>query len=90
VFAKALMPRPKVILCDEPTQAVDVKTRRDIHTLMRAMAEEGKAIVFVSSDAQELLEVSDRIQIISRGESRECFDNIDLSAEQLLQCCYAE
>jgi ribose transport system ATP-binding protein len=89
-FAKALMPSPLVILCDEPTQAVDVKTRYEIHSLLRAMAGEGKAVVFVSSDIQETLELSDRVQVISRGRSRECFENNQLSAEKVLGCCYAE
>ena len=89
-FAKALMPSPLVILCDEPTQAVDVKTRYEIHSLLREMANQGKAVVFVSSDIQETLELSDRVQIISRGKSRECFENNGLNAEQVLACCYAE
>jgi ABC-type sugar transport system ATPase subunit len=89
-FAKALMPSPQVILCDEPTQGVDVKTRYEIHSLLRAMADQGKAVVFVSSDIQETLELADRVQIIARGKSRECFENSRLSAEQVLSCCYVE
>jgi len=89
-FAKALMPSPQVILCDEPTQGVDVKTRHEIHSLLRAMANQGKAVVFVSSDIQETLELADRVQIIARGKSRECFENKQLNAEQVLSCCYIE
>ena len=89
-FAKALMPSPDVILCDEPTQAVDVMTRYEIHSLLRSMAAQGKAVVFVSSDIQETLELSDRVLIISRGRSKGCFENKQLSPEQVLGCCYAE
>lgn len=89
-FAKAMMSSPRIILCDEPTQAVDVKTRREIHSLLRAMADQGKAIVFVSSDLKETLEVADRIQVISRGQSKECFENNNLDGEKILGCCYTE
>jgi len=89
-FAKALMPSPQVIFCDEPTQGVDIKTRHEIHSLLRTMADQGKAVIFVSSDIQETLELADRVQIIARGKSRECFENNQLSAEQVLNCCYVE
>jgi ribose transport system ATP-binding protein len=90
VFAKAMMSSPRVILCDEPTQAVDVTTRREIHGLLREMACQGKAVVFVSSDLKELLEVVDRVQIIVRGRSGECFENKNLSTETVLSRCYAD
>lgn len=90
VFAKAMMSSPRVILCDEPTQAVDVKTRHEIHSLLKTMAAQGKGVVFVSSDLKELLEVADTVQIIAQGTSRECFENRNLSAETVLSHCYAD
>jgi ribose transport system ATP-binding protein len=90
VFAKAMMSSPRIILCDEPTQAVDIKTRHEIHGLLGEMASRGKAVVFVSSDIKELLEVVDRVQIIVRGQSRECFENDGLNAETVLSRCYAD
>ena len=63
VFAKALLTNPKIFLCDEPTQAVDIKTREEIHNFLRQKAEEGNAIVFVTSDLKEMLELVDNIQI---------------------------
>lgn len=88
VFAKTLMTDPKVLLCDEPTQAVDVKTRSEIHKLLRDKADAGSAVVFVSSDIKEILEVSDNIQIISRGCTKELLPNCGLTSEQVLACCY--
>ncbi|MDR2160386.1 MAG: sugar ABC transporter ATP-binding protein [Treponema sp.] len=90
VFAKAMMSSPRIILCDEPTQAVDIKTRGEIHGLLGEMASRGNAVVFVSSDIKELLEVVDRVQIIVRGQSRECLENDRLNAETVLSCCYAD
>ncbi len=90
VFAKALMSNPKVILCDEPTQAVDVKTREEIHKLLKELAKDGTAVVFVSSDLKEVLEISDSIQVMAAGRTKERFINENLTAEQILRSCYAE
>lgn len=88
VFAKALMTSPKVFLCDEPTQAVDVKTRSEIHKLLRSRADQGSAVVYVSSDLKEILEVADNIQIMSRGCTRELLKNENLTSNEVLACCY--
>lgn len=90
VFAKALMSNPKVLLCDEPTQAVDVKTRQEIHKLLREKADEGNAVVFVSSDLKEVLEVADNVLIMANGKTKELFENDGLTAEQVLAGCYAD
>jgi ribose transport system ATP-binding protein len=90
VFAKAMMSSPGVILCDEPTQAVDIKTRHEIHGLLRAMAARRKGVVLVSSDIGELLEVAGRILIVARGRSGECLENANLRAETVLSRCYAD
>lgn len=90
VFAKALMSEPKVLLCDEPTQAVDVITRAEIHKLLRSKADEGNAVVFVSSDLKEVLEVSDNIQIMANGRTKQIFKNESLTAETVLAACYAD
>ncbi|PKM50009.1 MAG: sugar ABC transporter ATP-binding protein [Firmicutes bacterium HGW-Firmicutes-7] len=90
VFAKALMTNPKIFLCDEPTQAVDVKTRAEIHKLLEEKAKEGNAVVFVSSDLKEVLEIADSVQIIAAGRTRDCLVNHNLAGEKVLQCCYVE
>lgn len=90
VFAKALMSDPKVLLCDEPTQAVDVKTRQEIHKLLRQKSEEGNAVVFVSSDLKEVLEVADNVLIMANGRTKDQFINDGITAEQVLGCCYAD
>ena len=88
VFARALMTAPKIFLCDEPTQAVDVATRSDIHHLLRQKADEGAGVLYVSSDLKELLEVADNILVMSRGRTGSCWKNEHLTAQQVLACCY--
>jgi ribose transport system ATP-binding protein len=67
VFARALLAQPDVLLCDEPTQGVDVGARVEIYALIRQLADAGKAVVVCSSDALELEGLCDRVVILSRG-----------------------
>ena len=88
VFARALLTSPRVFLCDEPTQAVDISTRGEIHRLLRQKADEGAGIVYVSSDLQELLETADSILIMRNGRTGACRENKGLTAREILACCY--
>jgi ribose transport system ATP-binding protein len=59
--------KPRVVLIDEPTQGVDVRSRLDIYRFLRTIADQGSAVVVVSSDASELAGLCDRILVMSRG-----------------------
>ena len=87
VFAKALMTNPKVFLCDEPTQAVDIMTRNEIHKLLREKADAGNAVVYVSSDLKEILEVADTIQLVVQGETRQLLVNENMTTTEVLTYC---
>lgn len=67
VLASVLAMNPKVLLVDEPTQGVDVGARAEIYKTLRDVAQSGVAIIVVSSDAQEVAGLSDRVAIFSRG-----------------------
>lgn len=88
VFARALTARPKVWLCDEPTQAVDIRTRSEIHRLLRQKAAEGSAVILVTSDLKEMLEIADRIQIMAAGHTKAVLENRNLQAKDVLAQCY--
>ena len=88
VFAKALLTEPSIWICDEPTQAVDVATRQEIHRLLRKEAEKGKAVLYVSSDLTELLEIADEVAVMAYGKVRKTFENKDLKPADVLACCY--
>lgn len=90
VFARSLLSHPKVLLCDEPTQAVDVKTRAEIHRLLRQLAEQGSGIVFVSSDLSEVLSVADRIVVMASGRTGDHIENDGITAEHILSICYQD
>lgn len=86
--AKALLTEPSIWLCDEPTQAVDVATRQEIHRLLKEEAKKGKAVLYVSSDLTELLEVADEVAVMAYGKVRKTFENKDLKPTDVLACCY--
>lgn len=88
VFARALTAAPKVWLCDEPTQAVDIRTRSQIHRLLRQKAAEGSAVILVTSDLKEMLETADRIQIMAAGHTKAVLENRGLQAKDVLAQCY--
>jgi ribose transport system ATP-binding protein len=65
----AALEKIDVLLLDEPTQGIDVGARRDLYDLVRRIArEEGKAVLFTSSDPEETLSLADRVLILRRGQ----------------------
>jgi ribose transport system ATP-binding protein len=83
VFARALLGEPEVLLCDEPTQGVDVGARVEIYALIRKLADDGKAVVVCSSDALELEGLCDRVVIMSRGSAVAELTGEEISEERI-------
>lgn len=67
-LSRALATEPKVILIEEPTQGVDVRSRMDIYRMLRTAADGGIGVVIGSSDASELAGMADRVIVMSRGK----------------------
>jgi ribose transport system ATP-binding protein len=67
VIAKWLMVRPDLILLNDPTRGIDVGTKQELYRLMRALADEGKAILFYSTDYAELIGCCDRVSVMYDG-----------------------
>jgi ABC-type sugar transport system ATPase subunit len=67
VLAKWLSVNPGILIVDEPTRGIDVGARQEIYTILRELANEGKAIIVVSSDLTEILSVCHRILIMHEG-----------------------
>ena len=67
VLGKWLALRPRVIVFDEPTQGVDVGAKAEIHRLIRGLADEGAAVLMISSDMEEIVAESDRVAVMHDG-----------------------
>ncbi|MDE0314767.1 MAG: sugar ABC transporter ATP-binding protein [Candidatus Poribacteria bacterium] len=85
VLGKWLMTRPKVLFLDEPTRGIDVGAKAEIHALTAQLADEGVAIVLVSSELPEILGMSDRVIVLHEGRITGEFTNENLTQEDILR-----
>jgi ABC-type sugar transport system ATPase subunit len=84
VIAKSLVQDPSIIIFDEPTRGVDVGTIPEIHAQIRALADEGKAVVVISSYLPEVLSISDRILVARLGRIVAEFDAAAATEEKIM------
>jgi len=84
-LARWLVTKPKVLILDEPTQGIDVHAKSEIYHLIGALAETGMAILLISSEMSEILALSDRIAVMSKGELVGIFDRKDASPDEILR-----
>ena len=84
VVAKALAQAPSLVIFDEPTRGVDVGTIPQIHQAIRELAEQGKAVVVISSYLPEVLAVADRILVARQGRIAEEFSAADATEDKIM------
>jgi putative xylitol transport system ATP-binding protein len=84
VLARCLSSQPKVLICDEPTRGIDEGAKQEIYTLLDRFVRSGGAVLLVSSEAPEVLQLSDRIVVFKKGRINETFPGHSASQETLL------
>jgi erythritol transport system ATP-binding protein len=84
VIGKALMTNPKVLLMDEPSRGIDVGAKADVFRTMRRLAGKGLAILFSTSDLEEVMALSDRIAVLSNGKLVAVFDRHEATEEAII------
>jgi ABC-type sugar transport system ATPase subunit len=84
MIAKWLCRGIEVFIMDEPTQGVDVGAREEIHRIMKDLVAEGKAIVMVSSDLDELMNMSHRIAVMRKGRLIKTLETARTTREEVL------
>jgi erythritol transport system ATP-binding protein len=84
VVGRAILVEPQVLLMDEPTRGIDVGAKAEIFALMLDLAESGKAIVFVTSELLEVLAISDRILVMSKGAITAEFSRDEATQDRLV------
>jgi ribose transport system ATP-binding protein len=85
VLGKWLAMQPKVMILDEPTRGIDVGAKAEIYRLMRALAENGTVILMISSDMEEVLNISDRIAVMHEGQISGVLDRADCNEQNVMQ-----
>ncbi|MCL2165953.1 MAG: ATP-binding cassette domain-containing protein [Clostridiales bacterium] len=84
ILGRWLLTAPDILLLDEPTRGIDVGAKYEIHQIMIDLARQGKAIIMVSSEMEELLGVSDRILVMSGGRLAGEVDPRSTSQEEIM------
>lgn len=85
VLGKWLAMKPRVIVFDEPTRGIDVGAKTEIYKLMRALSDEGVAVIMISSDMEEVVGVSDRVAVMHAGAVSGILERRELSEHNVLQ-----
>ena len=90
VIAKWMYRDCDILIFDEPTRGIDVGAKFEIYHMLADLADNGKAILFVSSDLKELMAVCDRIMVMSAGRIAATFDRGQWSEEKIMSAAFSE
>ena len=86
MIGRWLATNPKVLILDEPTRGVDVGAKSEIYAIMNELAKQGMAIIMISSELPEILNMSDRIYVMREGKIRGCFHHSEgVTQEDIMQ-----
>ncbi len=85
LVARWLLTNPDILLVDEPTRGIDVGAKAEIHSLITQMANEGKAIIMVSSEMPEVLGMCDRMLIMHEGRMTGILSREEATQERVMQ-----
>ena len=89
VLARWLALSPRAIVFDEPTQGVDVGAKAEIHRLIRRLADEGTAVLLISSDLEEIVAECDRVAVMHDGKVTGVLERPDCTPEAIMQLAVA-
>ena len=85
IIGRWLATHPKILILDEPTKGVDVGAKAEIYAIMNNLAREGVAIIMISSELPEVINMSDRVIVMSNGTITACIPKEELSQEKIMQ-----
>lgn len=85
-LAKWILSNPDILMLDEPTRGIDVGAKREIYGIINDLAEQGRAVLFISSDMPELLGMCDRIYVVHEGRLVGELAQEDFSQENVMRC----
>jgi len=85
VIAKWLATNPKILIVDEPTRGIDVGAKAEIHKLLDELANQGVAILMISSELPEIIAMSDRVLVIYQGRIRAELQGKRINEEEIMR-----
>jgi ABC-type sugar transport system ATPase subunit len=84
VIAKWLLTESDVLILDEPTRGIDVGAKMEVYRLINELAKQGKAILMISSELPEILQLSDRVYVMSDGHVTAEFNRDELDGQKIM------
>ena len=90
VISKWLSTKPEVLILDEPTKGIDVRSKSAVHEFMGELVGEGMSIIMISSELPEILGMCDRVVVMYRGLIKNVLDVKDASSEQIVKIASGE
>lgn len=84
IFASWLAAKPKILILDEPTRGIDVGAKADIYEIINTLAREGTAIIMISSELPEIINMSDRVIVMRSGEISGILGKDELTQEKIM------
>lgn len=88
VIAKTLATKPKVVILDEPTRGIDAGARGDVYKIINQLKEQGVAVVLISSDIEEVVQLSDRVMTMFQGSINHTFERCDITVDNLMAASF--
>lgn len=84
IFARILSVKPKILLLHDPTRGIDIGSKEEIYKIINELAEEGSSILFISSEIQEVCNLSHRVIVLSKGKVISEFIGDQIDIEKVL------
>jgi len=88
VIAKTLATEPKIVILDEPTRGIDASARGDVYKIIDELKEKGVAVLLISSDIEEVVQLSDRAVTMFQGCINHTFSKSDISIDNLMAASF--
>lgn len=90
ILAKCLLLNPHILILDEPTRGIDVRAKYEIYKLINQLAQQGLAVIVISSELPEVLGISDRVLVMHQGKIKADLINHNLTQEQVMEAALKE
>lgn len=88
VIGRALSTKPKLVILDEPTRGIDAAARGDVYSIIAHLRDEGVAVLLISSDMEEIVELSDRAVTVYQGRINAEFQKCDINQDNLMAAAF--
>jgi rhamnose transport system ATP-binding protein len=84
VLSKWLATKPQILILDEPTRGIDIGTKAEVHRIISDLAQQGLAIILISSELPEVLAMSDRVLVMHEGHVTAVFERAEADQEKVM------